>query len=607
MPLLPTCKRSVTIKDGFHGPRRLLRAFLCRAVSVGGKGISFVAGVWQILRMNWDSYQISPAFEREMEGVRQRYFARDARRWSAYQLSPFAEMIEFRQRSIAPKDRLSAYPGGEELMAQLRAVKQVPTDCRTQDGMDPLLVFSGALSKTWEVPESVENVATLPADPAIYGAMMGILANANLVHSEYSEAAVELEKMVIRQIANQVGWDESTATGIFTQGGTFCNLYGYLLGIRKSMPQAREYGLEHGLDYRIINSQGGHYSNITNLSLLGVNLRKKTIRIRITDDNDMDMADLERQLSACFQLGCVVPTIMLTMGTTDTFGVDRVKPVRDLCERLGERYDVSVRPHIHVDAAVGWPMIFFSDYDFAKNPLGINEPTLAGLSLNAEKFRELKYADSFTVDFQKWGYVPYTSSLVMIRQAKDVAALEHDPENFSYFDKDTEGQTHLHSTIECSRGAVGVFGAAAGLQHLGVKGYQLLIANSIQNAEYFRKRLSGERGVKCVTPRNHGPSVGFRLYDPELVQDVDAEFRYELKLQESPEWLARVTSHSQYHREVFKKRGKVHLYTNFVQSISHTHYNEKGQYHTFPGEKVVFMNPLTTYQHIDAFMKRLHG
>ena len=40
----------------------------------------------------------------------------------------------------------------------------------------------------------------------------------------------------------------------------------------------------------------------------------------------MDLDDLERQLSACFHLECVVPTIMLTMGTTDTFGVDRVKP-----------------------------------------------------------------------------------------------------------------------------------------------------------------------------------------------------------------------------------------------------------------------------------------
>ncbi|MEI6178631.1 MAG: pyridoxal-dependent decarboxylase [Verrucomicrobiota bacterium] len=503
---------------------------------------------------------------------------------------------------------MAAYPEGPELLEQLRAVRCVPSGVDSLDaGLDPLLVFSAALSKNWEVPESVENVVTLPADPAICGMMLGTIANPNLVHYEYSGMAVELEQSVIRQIATQVGWDSETATGIFTQGGTFCNLYGYLLGIRKNMPLAREYGLEHGLDYRIINSQGGHYSNTTNLSLLGVNLRRKTIRIRITDDNDMDMEDLERQLSACFQLGCVVPTIMLTMGTTDTFGVDRVKPVRDLCDRLCAAYEINAKPHIHVDSAVGWPLVFFLEYDFTGNPLGINESTLAGLHHNTMRFRELRHADSFTVDFQKWGYVPYTSSLVMIRDEADLKALEHDPENFSYFEKDTEGRTHLHSTIECSRGGSGVFGAAAALAHLGVQGYQLLVANSLQNAGFLRHLLMRERGVKCVATANHGPSVGFRLYDAAAVEDADAEFACELNLQNPTQWEERVSLNNQYHRAAFKRRGKVALYTSYVQSIAHTHYDEHGHYRLLAGEKAVFMNPLTTYDEISRFVARLHG
>ena len=40
----------------------------------------------------------------------------------------------------------------------------------------------------------------------------------------------------VMQMANLVGYDPDQAAGIFTQGGTFCNLYGYLMGIRKSMP-----------------------------------------------------------------------------------------------------------------------------------------------------------------------------------------------------------------------------------------------------------------------------------------------------------------------------------------------------------------------------------
>lgn len=558
--------------------------------------------------MNNSDFSIRPGFERAMHRLRAAFFQRDPARWPVFGTEPFANVHQFRRRGIPPSERVASYPDGPALLEQLRALRHMPQHMNDQPGnFDPLVVFSAALSKNWESPESVENVVTMPTDPAIFGMMLGALVNANLVHYEYAEMAIELEHAVIRQMATQVGWNPERATGIFTQGGTFCNLYGYLLGIRKTMPLAREFGLEHGLDYRIINSQGGHYSNTTNLSLLGVNLRRKTIRIRITDDNDMDMQDLERQLAACFQLGCVVPVIMLTMGTTDTFGVDRVKPVRDLCDRLCECYEISAKPHIHVDSAVGWPLVFFLEYDFEKNPLDINDPTLEGLYQNVERFRELHHADSFTVDFQKWGYVPYTSSLVMVREKDDLNALEHDPENFSYFDRDTEGQTHLHSTIECSRGGAGMFGAAAALSHLGVEGYQLLVANSLQNAEFFRQQLARSPGAKCVANANRGPSVGFRLYDPACVTDVEAEFAAELILDNRQEWKDRVLRNSQYHRAAFKRRGKVALYTNYVESIAHTQYDEHGHYQMLPGEKAVFLNPLTTHGEIRRFVSFLHG
>ncbi len=40
------------------------------------------------------------------------------------------------------------------------------------------------------------------------------------------------EKTVIRKVANLIGYDADKASGLFTQGGTMCNLYGYLFGIR---------------------------------------------------------------------------------------------------------------------------------------------------------------------------------------------------------------------------------------------------------------------------------------------------------------------------------------------------------------------------------------
>jgi glutamate/tyrosine decarboxylase-like PLP-dependent enzyme len=186
-------------------------------------------------------------------------------------------------------------------------------------------------------------------------------------------------------------------------------------------------------------------------------------------------------------------------------------------------------------------------------------------------------------------------------------ALEHDPENFSYFEKDVQGQTHLQSTIECSRGAAGLFGAYAALTALGKRGYQILIAHGLQNADYMRSRLANLKGAVVVAPDNCGPSVGFRLYDSSVVSDPKQELAIEKSSMQTEETRKRLLDNSAYHREVFVQRGKVGLYTNWIQYVTHTDYDEQGRWIPIPGEKAVFMNPHTQQAHIDQFLGRLHG
>jgi glutamate/tyrosine decarboxylase-like PLP-dependent enzyme len=551
-------------------------------------------------------FELDSHFERKFKMVKDYYFSRNPRYWPCFSDPGFKAVIDFRQKFLPPDDRMKNYPQGTSLFEQLATEQEIPSGLTIPNGSSiPMLEFAAALSKDWENPASVENVITMPCDPGIYGSMIGLLANPNLVYREYSGMADELEKNVVRQVANLAGYEVDQATGIFTQGGTFCNLYGYLAGIRKSLPEAKQYGMGYIHDYRIINSQGGHYSNITNLSLLGVDIQKRTIRIKIKQNNDIDLDDLEGHLRSCFSLHCVVPTIMLTMGTTDTFAVDRVKPVYELRNRLCRQFEIEIPPHIHVDSAIGWTMLFFLDYDFETNPLRIHAGTLAGIRQIVGRLEELKYADSFTVDFQKWGYVPYTSSLVMFKNKADLKSLESDPDNFYYFESELQGQTHLQSTIECSRGAAGVFGAYAALKYMGREGYQILIAHCLQNANYFRHRLRQLGFIKVLAPENHGPSVSFRIYNPEFVPDVDAEFEYEFRIQNQEEYWRRVERNNSWHRQVFLERGKVGLFTNWVTFIAHTDYDEKGKYLRLPGEKAVFMNPATSRQDIDRFIEQI--
>jgi glutamate/tyrosine decarboxylase-like PLP-dependent enzyme len=554
-----------------------------------------------------NDFLLTDEFSARYKNVCERYFSRNAEYWPIFKEPGLAHIIQTRLDGMAHDDRLAVYPKGDELYEDIRTENEIPYESLMPcpENKDELLLFAGTLCKNWENPSSVENVITMPSDPAIYGSMLGIVSTPNLVYKEYCGMAEDLERYVVRQMATLAGYDPEQATGIFTQGGTFCNMYGYLLGIRKSMPEARSYGLGAAQDYRFMNSKGGHYSNTTNLSLMGVDLKRKTIRIKVTKSNKIDVKDFELQLESCFRLQSCVPTIMLTMGTTDTFGVDEVKPVYEIRERLCERYKIDVLPHIHVDAAIGWPMIFFLKYDFDKNPLNINVVTLHGLERNVALFKQIKYADSFTIDFQKWGYVPYTSSLVMIKDKNDLKALENDPENFSYFEDDQQGQTHLQSTIECSRGAAGLFGAYSGLHYLGIEGYQTILAHCLQNANYFRHRLHEFEGVEVLVYQNQGPSVAFRIYNPEWIESPAQEYRYEYKFKDTQEYHDRMKRNTDFHRKIFLRRGKLGLYTNWVDFICHTTHDEQDNHCYIPGEKAVFMNPRTTFKEIDIFLERL--
>ena len=547
------------------------------------------------------SSKLHEGFIKKHDKIIEHFFSRNPKYWPLFSDPQVQKILEFRKIHCPAPARPMQYPGYEKLGHDILNRQVVPNSPNFTN-IDPLLTFASALSKNWEDPASVENVVSTPSDPALYGSFLGIVGNANLVHREYSESASDLEFLVIRQIASLIGWDNSRATGIFTQGGTFCNQYGYLLGIRKSLPEAKHYGMGYTHEYRFMNSMGGHYSNTTNLSLLGINLKEKTLRIQVEENNNINLEDFSLQLESCFRLNCKVPTIMLTMGTTDTFGIDQVESVYRERNRLAEKYQIEPLPHIHVDAAVGWPMIFFLDYDFQGNPLEINEETLAGIQKNKEKFEALHFADSFTVDFQKWGYVPYTSSLVMIKNKDDLKALENDPENFSYFNKETQGHTHLSSTIECSRGAAGVFGAYAGLQHLGKEGYQILLAGCLQNANYFREKMKVHKHIKLLSSENQGPSIGFRIYNPQLGIDAEEAFHREYQYIEEQTYWEFIKQNSQWHENHFKARDLKGLYSNWVKSIAHSTFDERGHYLAIPGEKVVFMNPHTKRQNIDTFI-----
>ena len=110
-----------------------------------------------------------------------------------------------------------------------------------------------------------------------------------------------------------------------------------------------------------------------------------------------------------------------------------------------------------------------------------------------------------------------------------------------------------------------------------------------------------------VAAENCGPSVGFRIYDPARVANPLDELAVEKQSASAEEYRNRLMANTAYHRGVFKERGKVGLYTNWIQYVTHSDYDEHGRWMPIPCEKAVFMNPHTQQTHIDQFLARLHG
>ena len=167
----------------------------------------------------FDQHSLRPEFAHDMQGLLRQHFLRDASLWPMYRDPTLNALVEARRKAfLPPQERLDAYPNGGELLAQLRTLSDIPRHTAGPGGVHPLLQFAATMGKNWEDPASVENVVTTPSDPAMMGSLLGTVANANLVYSEYAGLAEDLEAMVVRQIATLAGYDPTLATGIFTQG-----------------------------------------------------------------------------------------------------------------------------------------------------------------------------------------------------------------------------------------------------------------------------------------------------------------------------------------------------------------------------------------------------
>lgn len=360
----------------------------------------------------------------------------------------------------------------------------------------------------------VSNVLPMASIPGILGSLLTTLLNGNNLWDVYGPAGAEAEVKVIAMMSKLAGYDATKSWGYTTWGGQGAVFSGLRLAIAKQFPDAKEKGVPGNL--YCFASENAHYSLFKSMEATGIG-SNHLITVKADPlTHAMNTDDLREKMERVIQQGGIPIYIVATTGATDSFGIDDIKAIKETADAITNRYGLHPA-HIHADSALGGFYCLFNDYDFARNPLQLEQPLCENLLQIREKMQHLHLADSLCFDFQKLGQTPYLTSLFLVKNGKDIGLLDLHEFETPYVGNRGYGSYHTSYTLECSRMASSIAIYAA-LLAFGVDGYRQILANYVRVNMAFRDRLLARFSNVAVTNENNpGPITTFRFY-PEQAE-----------------------------------------------------------------------------------------
>ncbi|WP_157183350.1 pyridoxal phosphate-dependent decarboxylase family protein [Sciscionella marina] len=367
----------------------------------------------------------------------------------------------------------------------------------------------------------------------------------NGVTGEDAGETLSAELNCARALARLAQYDPDRAGGLFTFGGTATNLYAIKVGLSKAQPDHIERGIEPGVC--VVGSWPAHYSHKSACAWLGIGTHNYLSAASLPDQTT-DIASMEAVCRDALDRGNRLACIMGAGGTTSNMAVDDFVEISAMRDRLVEEYSLDYTPHIHADTVVGWAYLCFADYDLHINPLGFGPSVVEKLSRLVDRLKTIQYADSFGADFHKTGFAPYTSSMIVMQEQRDLSRLRRDGETMTplFHDKDVYNPGTF--TLETSRSAANMVATWVGLQSLGKQRLRQLLGHALETSEALRGSVEDltNSGMTVINDQSYGPDVFIRCYpsgDPatgaENFSDTSTVQRINSYTSELFSWLSR--------------------------------------------------------------------
>ncbi|MBL6440923.1 hypothetical protein JNE33_10565 [Streptococcus suis] len=383
--------------------------------------------------------------------------------------------------------------------------RNLSQDSKEIDNVIDLLVPMFQRAVNWGNPGTMLNIVPPVNVVSVAASSYASLFNPNLGQDETSGYLISAELLTAKYLSQLVGWDWKQSSGIFTFGGKGTNLYALKLGLNKAFGDDIQSGGISSFENNkaiVISTDKGHpcHKEVCDWLGLGTNSFKK---IATTSEGTINLEELEKTLREAIEHDTKIACIYVNGGTSNEIIVDPIDKVVELRDKLVAEYKLTYKPHIHVDAVIGWAWLFFKEYDFATNSLGMSEIELLKVKSLTDKISKVELADSFGADFHKTGFCPYVSSIFMVKDGSEVTNIGKQ----KFIPKDElkfgEYAPFLY-TLELSRSISGPIAAYSALETLGIKGFQELIYNCFSNGEYIRNYLNSNSEIEVINNDSEG-------------------------------------------------------------------------------------------------------
>src|SRR5579859_312752 len=181
---------------------------------------------------------------------------------------------------------------------------------------------------------------------AILGEMLASAVNQICAKWHFSPAASEVERQVVRLIAEYVGYPKS-AGGCLLSGGSAGNLAGLATARKRKLGfDAAFEGMYRAPIATVYVSTEGHASIEKAMSLLGMG-RAFLRKIPVREDFTIDQRALRERVTEDRRNGCLPICVVGNAGTTNTGAVDPLNDLADFC--------LEQNLWFHIDGAYGGP------------------------------------------------------------------------------------------------------------------------------------------------------------------------------------------------------------------------------------------------------------